>query len=1431
MAKKKTVRRKQTVSATAFGSYYRARREALGLSLSEFCRLNGFDKGNHSRLERGLLLPPPPQERERRLTLAQAIHVREGTPEWDEFNALADAAVGQFSVRGSIHAAKRQVRLARQAGASARPRVWMTELDLQQWAKSIDSIQLLPQLIRMLVRATIESPKLVRFSAGEGVQRHGWDGIVEVAHGNDFVPDGISRWELSVEKSPVGKATEVFDQRAKEDRGFDLSQRTFVFVTPCKWDNKSKAKWCDERRSLKIWRDVLVWDSTDLEQWLEIAPAVDQWIARRTGLKPDGITDLSEHWENLRESFTKYRRWNERAVDVMSVGSSATIPVLIPNVFLAGRQEQVKVLRALFGLPDEPGGITKPDAFDRHSVLPLGSASPNDVIDFAAAMVASLSDDEREQIKSRMLVVESMEAWRDLCVSQHRLVLLAHPRLSVDPESIANATRHGHQVLLCSERFVGDRSSVVELPSPRRDELEKGLILCGLDESKAARLVGECGRSLTALKRHREFARHAHTAVPAWAAPKSARELVPMLLAGAWDDSNEADQQILARLADRRYHDVASLAACWLQKEDSPVIHIQSTWSFLSREDSWNLLAPLLTSQHLDLFQEIALEVLAVDDPKLELPNEQRWQAVLRGKRPKFSSDLRRGIAETITLLAAKSAPLHVSLRAPDRPRIIVRKLLDKASWTRWSSLSGVLSLLAEAAPDAFLSAVEPDIDQPDSATLKLFAESGGGDPMFGGCYHADLLWALETVSWDPEQLDRSVRVLARLAERKPNSGNWGNNPMSSLTHIFLPWLPQTTADVPRRIKVLNSLLEKTSDVGWRLLLNLLPDKQTSSDYIQRPKWQPWADGFSPSVKLADVYEQQSQCAALLLAAISSDFRRIEQVIADVGSFPPEQRKQLLVLLESLDATQFGNEPREVIVSAFRMIITRHRQHPTAFWVLPNEQLDRLETLQQEFEPKDIARRHAWMFRDHIELPVPYEKMDFQEQERRVREMQLEVIREVFTNNGLDGIHELAKLAKSPRLVGYLFGKANVAQVDELILPKYLSSESPFDDLGRGYFYARQQDAGWLWVEQLPLNLWTTDEAGCVLAELEFERRTWDLVRRQTREVQDYFWRHTYGRLRQPSPDDVTFAVSQLLVYQRPIQALAVLQSAVYEKLTIGADLMLKTLEAVRTELASPETANVDRSHICWEIGNLISYLQQAEDADVNRLAALEFAFLDIFDSHEAEPKTLLAMMRDDPTNFVHLIQTMFRSDREESNESELPQSEEQKALFARQGFKLLHQWREAKPPRLPGMQDDGTIDAERLFDWVKQARTKCQESGHLEICDEQIGEVLARDPEPADRTMGWPCEAIRDLLEEFSVSGDSAIIRGIEIGIFNKRGVTCRSLTAGGVQERDLAEKYRAYMQASQDEWPLVTASLKRMAERYDADALREDEEARKRL
>ncbi len=67
--------------------------------------------------------------------------------------------------------------------------------DLNLWANRRDSQAELPRLVRRLIHATVERVERIALPADEGVQLGGWDGIVEVAEGNAYVPDGLSVWD------------------------------------------------------------------------------------------------------------------------------------------------------------------------------------------------------------------------------------------------------------------------------------------------------------------------------------------------------------------------------------------------------------------------------------------------------------------------------------------------------------------------------------------------------------------------------------------------------------------------------------------------------------------------------------------------------------------------------------------------------------------------------------------------------------------------------------------------------------------------------------------------------------------------------------------------------------------------------------------------------------------------------------------------------------------------------------------------------------------------------------------------------------------------------------------------------------------------------------------------------------------------------------
>jgi hypothetical protein len=104
-------------------------------------------------------------------------------------------------------------------------------------------------------------------------------------------------------------------------------------------------------------------------------------------------------------------------------------------------------------------------------------------------------------------------------------------------------------------------------------------------------------------------------------------------------------------------------------------------------------------------------------------------------------------------------------------------------------------------------------------------------------------------------------------------------------------------------------------------------------------------------------------------------------------------------------------------------------------------------------------------------------------------------------------------------------------------------------------------------------------------------------------------------------------------------------------------------------------------------------------------------------------------------------------------------------------------------------------------------------------IGDQEIGKILAYAP--ADSNCIWPDVAVRELIEEIASKDLEA---GIDIGIYNKRGVWTKSLSEGGRQERELAETYLQYATAVADEYPRTASLLRRIAHSYTADAHQED-------
>ena len=1285
-------------SPIRFGDYFRQRRKALGLSLREFSRRNGFDPGNISKLERNILAPP------RSETLleshAKALKLEPESTGWKTLFGLA---------------LKESASKLPQLPRSRRISTWVRAITLEQWADHIDAQSILPLLVRRLVRGTVDPTNLIRvqFPALEGVQSPGWDGLVEATRGNEFVPAGLSVWEMSVNKRSQMKAEKDFRKRTINSQGINKKKSMFIFVTLRKWQGKDG--WCSEKKKLNIWKDVRVYDSENLEEWLETAKGVDIWLTRLLGHRWAASIDLEGYWENL---------------------SASTNPSLLPEVFLASRDQAIERLTEWFG--------------SAPSVLALESSSPVDVIDFIAACHAyfkvpectleSKADTQKiaEEMAARTLIIRNMESWRDTSTSPNPLLLIPEPDLPMDMEMVSEAVRQGHHVLLCSHRFSSDRTSIHSLPRPGRYELKKGLMTSGLTEQKASEHAQQSGGSLTVLKR--VISRFPATKQPEWSQSSNARELIPFILVGAWDDTSDADQRTIEKLSGKSYEENANILNTWLNEPDSPVLRIHENCRLVSREDSWQLLARYITRQSLVTFEEVAIEILSEVDPRYDLPDDEQPYAAFHDSVLKYSSQIRSGICVTLALLGCRSGNglIQGGINPERKAEQIVGKLLNEETpWQQWASLSDLLPVLAEAAPEVFLSAVEKDLERKSPVLKELFNDTNDSLP-FSFCAYAGLSDALEVLAWNPSYLTRTSLIQARLHE-VDQQRQGSSRPLSSLQQIFLPWHSHTTASVEQRVSTLQKLVEKTPKTAWKLLLSLMPGVLRTSSDTRMPVWQDWSMGWEQTPTYDGYGQQVSACAGYLIDMAGTDVDRYSEILGEFDHLPQTTQKQVLDLLEKWDLAEVDKVLKRKITENIRKLVKKH-PNPNKKPTMPPDVVSRLDALQNRFEPADLVSRHLWLF---VPYPTGYMNLgqERQQREKAIYEKREQSLLEIYKHGGLNDILRLVKEAKHPRIVGKVYVKSTLYRDNNEIIPVLLSSKYQQErEFAEGVVDSLFEQRGWKWVEKLPLKAWQPRQSGLLLSVLPFERKTWLWLEKLNAEAEEEYWESVSVFVYEGSKEDVEFAVSKLIHYGHPLQAIDVLNKALYDGCEIEPDLVMTTLESLESYLNVQNQVNPEDVADKYEIQELIKYLQNSQDTDTNRLAKLEWAYLGLLDEYSgSSPVTLEKSLQQNAEFFCQLIQMIFRSDKEpEDNEQAVT---EQDKARAHQAYMLLTLWK-----RMPGMSDSGVINEQELMDWVNIARELCNESGHLAVCDERIGEVLAMEPEDNDE---WPSIPVRDIIDE----------------------------------------------------------------------------------
>lgn len=1245
----------------------------------------------------------------------------------------------------------------------------ITAQEISNWANRIEARGQLAALLRTLVHSTCSNLTFVDFPAFDNSQRRGWDGQVISDSATPWVPRGESGWEFGCDKNHKSKANKDFSARTGNVPTIERKLTTFVFVTPRDWPNKMT--WANEKKDLAIWKDVRVYDANDLEQWIE------QSI-------PAQIRILEFMNRNIGKVETLDRIWNNWA--------EVTNPNLPKELFsTAVNQHRNKLEEWLGNPPNLPFVIT--------------SDSINEALAFLNCAFEQIGDSYPSIYENSVVVRKPIS---NAVISSGIIVIVA----SSDVENDLGGThRKTHTIIVRGKNMVTPNANIT-LDLLDHVTFKKALKNIGLDDTRISQLERESARSPTILRRR--LAEIPEKRTPPWVNDYTvAHSLIPLIFVGAWDKGFEEDREILQQLTGTNYDDIERNVAKLKTIEESPIWSFGNQRGVFSKIDSLYAVHKLLTQEHFENFLFSAKYVLSEQDPALELPEDERWAASLYGKCRNHSDVLRSGLCDSLILLAVHGKDLigsRLEINLEYEVSCIVKELLTPSTKKFvWLSHRKELHLYAEAAPNMFLKMVEEDLNREKPQIADLFVPTKPG--ITGECLRLGILRALEILAWNPDWFRRVVPILAKMCEWKIDD-NWVNKPIYTLKSIFRSWMPQTSVSVQVRNELLEELTQRFPKVGWQVCTDQFDPNSRMGHYNAKPRWRTDGIGVGDVTTKGERYQFQSKAIELALNWKKYDEYTLGDLIKCFPVLSHDYQSRIWKLVVAWNKTEPFDKQKAYLNKQIRQFVLTERIRPEN--CIDETTKKKAQQISNLLKPTNLVQLHKWLFQNWIqetEDEIEEEQYDYQEKEKRVRKKRLDALDEIFINSGVEGIKEFCRYVESPYIIGIHMAEIikEVEQASEFIQNLLIDDSSEYrDKLGpciSGFLFKLDNRDCNTVLEELCKRF---DYKNNILIDLlnyaPFNPKTWYHVNQLPEHLKREYWETVNpGVCYHFDESSISTLVDELLKVNRPYVAFSAISSC------------FKVLDSTRlkrllTELATNRSEKSSYYRITPNhISEALDILEVRSDITSNEIANLEYQFILILNHTEHGIRNLETKLSESPRLFMEALVFSFkRSDnREDPNEWKLSSKEEQEAV-AKIYFELL-----SKAKRIPGTLKDGSIDGKKLKEWLREVRILSRKFGRLVVGDQMIGQFLSNSP--ADEDGVWPCEPVREALEEIK---STEISIGMSIGKQNSEGPSWRM--ENDDLESKFAEKYRKWSQQIEFNFPFTANMLKEIASSYERDA-----------
>ena len=1254
----------------------------------------------------------------------------------------------------------------------------ISALKISEWGKRRRAEEDLPALVSRLIRSELFAPGVIRAPSDERIIEGGPDIFVTAPRATRHIPEGRSVWEVSTSKHVQRKATNDIARRRVPD-GWRPDSTSFVFVTTESWPGAHE--WAFRQRAKDRWRSVDVLDATDLQAWIQESLGVQLWLMDRMGLHRDGF-----QW--LREAVGEW--------------SSVADPPLKPSLVKASVATYLTEWRDwLRAAPGKP--------------LTIIGESRGEVLLFIQALIEEgHSKSPREPIEG--LCVTTRQGIRQLAASPPSDVVVIPTEESARELAVACCGRLRVALPTTGRPRV---SHPLVISPVGRTEVREFLVEQGCDPGRASQLARSSGGSVSVLRRltHKDGIGALDSRLPI----RISSILAAAGLFGIWDAGSKADRKAVRRLTGEKCDE--HIEEAWtelLRLPETPVWMDGDRRGVNSRLDAWQRFTEgKITPQAVDRY--FAVVSAAFQTAPLVRPGDQvllptEYQSL---RDSQISGELLRGLAHGLVLLAEFGDRIDQRLvgpRASERVRQVVFNALQDMTVERLRALHRVMPRLAEAAPEEFMDAMEADLEREDSAQKALLNLRRDGSPPKSEAQfpfstdslscRSSLMCAYETLAWFPDYVERSIGLLAQLADEQVLDHHAGR-PRQSLAELLKPWYRGSALECERHCAVLRKLAENHPEWAFDLVRKCLPVNHDVAYDPVLPLWRGQPDRAGtvrPEEHRRAVYgtatdllvEYAATSESTVHAAIDSvdklRQREAERVWERVGMWARskgrsgEERIRLARRLTALADGALIQSRREDNRKAARRV------------------LERLSALA-------VPMPDLWLFHDNATTRVRRpEDASWEVTEERLERRRRSALQRLRDSGGIEAILSLVPEVRNTFRLGNV--ASHVLSTDEIHLTAGKAfqaggdvAQSPMRSFIQGLLDGTDEaDA-----DALMAVIASSSFAGrnpnwrpCLLACLPLDLGAAGADQLSGEMLQEY-WKQFDSWRRMIPPQRKDWLIAGLCSVGRPQAALLALRGDFEGARTESLRLLTDTL---------PRSNEPTQGH--WE-EELLAAIRKRPDLSSADAAQIEFTFFDILE--RGEMPALASAVASDPSWFQWaLMVCMRRRDDAEDPPEWRAQTENAPEWLRRRGYRLFD-WL----PRLPGTTSSA-YDVNQGLDWTAAILSFAEKHDRREVAEDLVGNALGS---AGFREDGSPRHEMRELLERVRCSG---IEVGVARAVVNRTGAVWLPDGDAGGPYRNRAEFYRELEHRYRDAAPRTARVMRLLERRYAGQARMVDDRRR---